>query len=268
MLYLSPQNYIVADDPASYRLPKTEPVHIWSSSRKDIVALRKKFLLQWVVASIEFWITIFLIAAIYLGAGSNPNGYTNNLDVVLVDFDGDLAGNYFLNAFRQSPPGNLTLNWLYKNPSDYNNNVDDTQHDVEDGQVWAIVVLRPNTTRLLYESLFALINTTTSLTSPFAITTPIFVAYEDGRSSLTINSYVLPPIRSAIATASAQLGQILRNQLIGNLSASSISSGNRNSQLLNTFQLRSLLVDPLSATYQNLHPTFPFVGLFLFPLTQ
>jgi hypothetical protein len=262
MLYRS--SYIVAEDPASYITPNIEPVHIWSSSRKDIVTLRKTFFRQWFFASIELWIVIFLVSALYLGTGQNPSRYANNLDVAIVDFDGDLAGYYFLNAFQQSLPGNLTLNWHYKHPSDYTNNVDNTQYDVENGKVWAIVVLRPNTTRLINESLSALLTTTVSLTSPFASTLPILVTYEDGRNSFTVNNYVLPPIRSAIATGNARYGQILREELIANLSSSSSSSVNRNSQLKNVFQLGSLLAEPLSAAYQNLHPAFPFVGLFLF----
>jgi hypothetical protein len=64
--------------------------------------------------------------------------------------------------------------------------------------------------------------------------------------------------------ASTRYGQILRAGLIANLSSSSSSSVNRNSQLNNVFQLGYLLADPLLAAYQNLHPAFPFVGLFLF----
>jgi len=268
MLYPYRSSYIVAEDPASYIIPSIEPVHLWSSSRKDIVTLRKTFFRQWFFASIELWILIFLVSALYLGTGHNPSRYANNLDVAIVDFDGDLAGYYFLNAFEQSLPGNLTLNWHYKNPSDYNYNVDNTQYDVENGKVWAIVVLRPNTTSLINASLLALMTTTASLTSPFASTLPILVTYEDGRNSFTVNNYVLPPIRSAIATASTLYGQILRKQLIANLSSSSTSSVNRNSQLNNVFQLGYLLADPLLASYQNLHPAFPFVGLFLFFLTN
>lgn len=261
-------NYVVAEDPTSYALPNIEPVHLFGSSRKDIVQLRKQLFRQWIFASVELWILIFLMSTIYLGTGHNPNRYTINLDVALVDFDRDIAGYYFLNAFRQTAPGNSTLNWRYKHPDDYSNNIDNTQHDVEDGQVWASVALRSDTTRLINQSLSALINTTTLLTSPFITTPPILVTYEQGRNSYTITNYILPPIQSAIAMASARYGQFLRQELIGNLSSSSNSSVNRNLQLLNTFQLGSLLVNPLSAKYQNLHPASPYIGLSFFRLDQ
>ena len=262
MYYRPRLHHTVADDPASYATPIIQPAFFWCSSRKDIVALRKKFLFQWVFSSIQLWILIFLVCTIYFGTGTNPSHYTNRLDVAIVNYDGDLASYSFLNAFRQSGPGNLTLNWLYKDASDYNGNIDEARSEVRNGKLWAMVILRSNTTLLANQSLSAFINTTTSLTSPFASTPAVIVIYEDGRNSFTLNNYVVPPIRTALAIASAQYGQILRTQLINGLSSSSNSSVNRASQLINTFKLESLLVNPLAAFYQNLNPAFPFVGLY------
>ena len=253
-------NNVVAEDPASYPTPVVKPPSLWWSSRKEIVAIRKNLVHQWLFASIELWIIIFLVSTLYLGTGHNPSRYAGNLDVALVDFDKDAAGKYFLNSFRQTPPGNQTLHWRYKYPSDYNNNLDETRRDVDDGQVWAIVVLRFNTSRLINDSLRALTNGSNTLTSPFTVTPPLFVIYEEGRNSFTVNNYVLPPIRAAIAKASAAYAQNLRRELIANLSATSSSSVNRSLQLLNTFRLGSLLADPLTAKYRNLHPASPFVG--------
>ena len=250
----------VAEDPASYPTPDVKPVYFWCSSEKAIATLRKKLVRQWLFASIELWIVIFLLSTLYLGTGHNPSKYTGNLDVALVDFDQDVAGKYFLNSFRQTPQGNLTLHWRYKYPDDYNNNPDEARRDVDHGQVWAIVVLRSNTSKMINDSLRALTNATNQLTSPFAVTSPFLVIYEDGRNSFTVNNYVLPPIRAAIAKASARYGQVLRQELTKNLSATSSSTVNRSLQLLNTFRLGSLLVDPLSIQYQNLHPASPFVG--------
>ena len=242
----------VPEDPASYATPKVEPVYFWWSRRADIVALRKTFLRQWFLAIVELWLIIFVISSLYLGAGHDPNRYTGNLDVAVVTFDDSLAGQYFLNGFRQSTPGNLTLHWRYKLPDDYGN-------DVEHGQVWARVVLRADTTRRINDSLGALTNGTDVLNSPFAALAPVLVTYEEGRNAFTMNNFVLPPIRAAIAKASAQYAQMLRRSLIGNLSAFS-ASNNRRSQLQNTFQLSSLLADPLTAKYDNLRPASPFVG--------
>lgn len=254
----------VAEDPGSYPPPDVKPVYFWCSSQKAIATLRKKLVRQWLFASLELWIVIFILSTLYLGTGHNPSKYTGNLDVALVDFDRDVAGSYFLNSFRQTPQGNLTLHWRYKYPDDYNNNPDEAQRDVDHGQVWAIVVLRFNTSLMINESLRAFTNATTKLTSPFTSTSPFLVIYEDGRNSFTVNNYVLPPIRAAIGKASNLYGQVLRQELIKNLSATSSSAVNRSLQLLNTFQLGSLLVDPLAAQYQNLHPATPFVGECLF----
>jgi len=263
MFFPKRYNYIVAEDPASYATPSIEPEHIFSS-RKDIVEARKKLLKQWIFTILQLWIVTFLISTLYLGSGHNPNRYTTNLDVAIVNFDGGQAGNYFLNGFEQSPPGNYTLHWRYKSPSDFDNNVDNTQNYVEGGKVWAIVSLLPNTTLLINETLSAFINATTALTSPFISTSNIIVQYESGRNAFTINNFVLPAIRAAIETANTQYGQVLRTELINELYSSSTSSNNRNEQLVNTFQLGSLLVNPFSAHYQDLHPGSPYVGLLLF----
>jgi hypothetical protein len=263
MNYRYRPDYIIAEDPSSYAIPNIEPVHFFCSSRKDIATLRRKFACQWFLASIELWILIFIISALYLGGGHNPSKYTKTLNVALVDFDGDLAGIYFLNAFRQSGPGNSTLHWRYKYPSDYNNQTNQARRDVDDGQVWAIVLLQPNVTRRINDSLFALANQTTLLTSPFSLVPPVLVIYEDGRNSFTVNNYVLPAIRTAIATATAQFSQVLRKALVNNLSSSANANNNHNVQLLNVFQLGTLLIDPLNAKYQNLNPAFPYVGMFL-----
>ena len=249
----------VPEDPASYPTPKVEPVYFWWSRRADIVALRKTFLRQWCLAMIELWFLIFVIASLYLGAGHDPSRYTGNLDVAVVTFDDSLASQYFLNGFRQSMPGNLTLGWRYKYADDYGNDIDRTRRDVEHGQVWATVVLRADTTRRINDSLNALTNGTDVLNSPFAALPPVLVTYEEGRNAFTINNFVLPPIRAAIARASAQYAQLLRRSLIGNLSAFN-SPNNRRAQLQNTYQLSSLLADPFTAMYDNLRPASPFVG--------
>ena len=202
-----------------------------------------------------------MISSLYLGAGHDPSRYTGNLDVAVVTFDDSLAGQYFLNSFRQSMPGNLTLYWRYKYSDDYGNDIDRARKDVEDGKVWAMVVLRAGTTRQINESLGALTNGTDLLSSPFAALPPVLVAYEEGRNAFTINNFVLPPIRAAIGRGSAQYAQLLRRSLIGNLSEFN-SPTDRRSQLQNTFQLSSLLADPLTARYDNLHPASPFVGSF------
>ena len=243
--------------------PLVEPAHFWSTSQQAIVVLRQKYLRQWLLSTIELCLLMFLISALYLGAATNPSEYTRNLDVVVVDFDNEVAGKYFLSSFRQTPPGNSTLHWRFKNPSDYNDDPDQARRDVEVGQVWAIVLLHYNTSRIVDDSVRTLTNVTGVFSSPFSRTSsPLLVIYDEARNSFTVNNYVLPPIRAAIAEASTKYGQKLRQDLMESLSSSSTSSSNtdRNIQLLNILQLGSFLVDPLSVQYQNLHPASPFVG--------
>ncbi|CAF3987151.1 unnamed protein product [Rotaria sp. Silwood1] len=239
----------------------TDFVHVWSS-RKDIADLRVQFIYQWIIGCVPLWIFIFIMCVFYLGSGHNPNRYTKNLDVAIVDFDGEQAGSFFLNAFRTTPPGNLTLHWEYKNPNDYGNSVNETPQAVDDGQVWAIVVLRPNITSTINKSLYALINSTTLVTYPFVNTPPVLVTYDEGRNPFTQNVFVLPPIRAAIATANKQYSQALRTTISSILSSTASLNSNRTLQLQNSLRLKQLLANPFAVQYTNLHPALPYVGMF------
>lgn len=242
-----------------YRASNPTFVHIWSS-RKDIKNLRVTFAYQWFIGYVPLWILIFLMCTFYLGAGHDPNEYTGNIDVDIVDFDGEQAGILFLDAFRSTPPGNLTLHWRYKYPDDFGNCVDETRQAVDEGQVWAIVALRPNITSTINMTLLALINSTKLITYPFINTASILISYDEGRNSFTQNTFVLPPIRAAIAVANNRYAQILRTTLISNFSSTSNSSTNRILQLNNTLRIISLLANPFVIEYNNLHPALPFVG--------
>ncbi|CAF1142717.1 unnamed protein product, partial [Didymodactylos carnosus] len=122
-------NYTVADDPYSYPTPNIEPEHFWSK-RDDVKKVRRQVLFQWVFVSIQLWILIFLMAALYLGQGRNPDGYTRNLDVLVVNFDQELAGDFFIDAFEQSGPGSLTLHWHYRAPSDFSFDPNNTRMEI------------------------------------------------------------------------------------------------------------------------------------------
>ena len=245
--------YIIAEDP-SYPTPDVEPEHLLWSKRRDIIEIRKTFLCQWLFAAVQLWILIFFMTIIYLGSGHNPNRYTTNLEVDIIDADGDLAGSCLINAFKQTPSGRLSLHWIYKNSNDYDPN------DVTDGKVWASVYLRSNTTKLINDSLVLFVNASTSLSSPFALQQPVIVTYESGRNVFTISNYVIPPIQAALAVANSKCGQIIRKELINYLYSSTNTSVNRTLQLLNVLQLESFFANPLPATYVNLHPGAPFVG--------
>ncbi|CAM4936794.1 unnamed protein product [Rotaria socialis] len=168
---------------AGHSASSVEPVHFFFSSHKEVRKIRSTFFLQWFIASIQLYILIFLLCTLYLGSGHNPNRYTINLDVAIVDFDGDQAGSFFLDAFRNTPPGNRTLHWRYKDPSGYSNNINDAQVDVTGGHVWAVVSLQANTSSSNNASLLALINGTSLLTSPVVLSPPVLVVYEEGRNS-------------------------------------------------------------------------------------
>ena len=176
-----------------------EYVHLWSS-RADIAAIRRAFLCQWLLGYIPLWIVIFLMCAFYFGAGADPYDNTHNIPVHIVNFDQGEAGNVLLDAFQSTPPGNLTLRWQYKDASDFDNRIENVQRAVTDGTVWASVVLRQNVTSIIEQTLSSLAKSTETLTYPFAVTLPIQMIYEEGRSTYAQNNFILPPIRSSVGS--------------------------------------------------------------------
>ena len=234
-------------------------VHLWSS-RPDVAAIRRAFLCQWILGYIPLWIVIFIMCAFYFGAGVDPYNKTHNIGVDIVNFDQGEASNVLIDAFQSTPPGSLTLRWQYKSASDLDNRIEKAPAAVTDGTVWASVVLRPNVTAIIERTLSSLVQSTETLTYPFAKTLPIQVIYEEGRNTFAQNNFILPAIRSAIATASQSYSEMLRARAMSMLSSTTNPSINRTLQRQNILRLRRLFSDPLVAEYYNVHPASPFVG--------
>lgn len=236
-------------------------IYLWCSTKQNIVQLRRKWIIQTILALFELTIFIFITTSLYLGFGSDPNRYAKHLHVIVIDLDQDLAGKIFLNSFQQVTMEDVNLNWQFKSPNDVNRNIDQIRQDFEREGSWAIVLLHGNTTRQIDILLNQWISDATiQFDESMLRNASVLVSYEEGRNAFTINNYVLPSIRTAISRASTHYGKQLRETLIKNVSSSSLSSVQLRTQLNNLMHMNSFLVDPFSAHYDNRHPASPFVG--------
>ncbi|UJR36123.1 hypothetical protein I4U23_028858 [Adineta vaga] len=225
------------------------PRHLWSNDT-EVTKIRRQLIIYWIRSSVLFWILILLIALIYLGSGVNPIWHTESLDVFVTNFDDGRAGSYFLEAFHNTPSGNQTLNWIFQQPSDLSSSIDD---QIEDGKAWASVFMNPNISNRLNRILQSILNgnLTDSVYQPSSAVT---IVYDEGRNFNTINGYVLPPIRAAIAVASVRYASYLQSQITqySNMTPTNIIAA---------ISLANKTYLPISYTNKNLHPATPYAGV-------
>ncbi|CAF1663844.1 unnamed protein product [Adineta ricciae] len=233
------------------RGPSTTPSprHIWSND-PETAKIRRSLIIFWIRSSIIFWILILLIALIYLGSGVNPLWHTTSLDVFVTNFDDGLAGSYFLSAFSNTPPGNQTLKWIFQQSSTLPTWLDE---QIEDANAWASVYMNAGTSAQLTQVLQSILsgNATGLSYNPASAVT---IVYDEGRNLNTINGYVLPPIKAAIAVASAQYAKYFQSQLS---QYSNITLTN----VITSILAASITHSPISYTNQNLHPATPYAAI-------
>ena len=169
------------------------------------------------------------------------------MDVFVANYDNGLAGTYFLDAFRNTPPGNQTLNWIFTESSR------DTLFDrIENGKAWALVYMNAGTSDGLNQIIQSILNGNPSSLSyvPSSATT---IVYDQGRNLNTVNGYVLPPIRTAIAVVSARYANYIQSQAVRHSNA---TVGN----VITAIELANITYAPIGSTSINLHPAVPYVS--------
>ncbi|CAF1359434.1 unnamed protein product [Didymodactylos carnosus] len=230
-----------------YPAPVVDPIHLWSKSpHLDVNAARKTFLTKIVVLTVLIWLLIFLVSAVFIGGGHNPSRYTKNLRVLIVDYDQQLAGTLLLESFHRSPPGNLTLHWIFASPSRYS--MDNLIHEVTSGKAWAAVSIKANTTQLI-SSIISSVFSNTAATSVVTGSPSVEIILESGRSSVTVLRYLEPPIVAAVQRANVQYSQIIQTNLIQQLNG--MSSSRVSSSILNLY---AVISNPIQYIINDLHP--------------
>lgn len=167
----------------------------------------------------------------------------------VTNFDNGTAGDYFIEAFHETPSGNQTLNWIFQNPSDISSSIVD---QIEDGRAWASVYMNAGTTDSLNQVLQSILNGNTSNISylPSSATT---IVYDQGRNFNTVNGYVLPPIRAAIAVASADYSAYLQSQVIEQSNATL-------SNIIASILIANITYSPIGSTDMDIHPATPYAA--------
>jgi len=169
--------------------------------------------------------------------------------VFVTNFDNGTAGDYFIEAFHETPSGNQTLNWIFQNPSDISSSIVD---QIEDGRAWASVYMNAGTTDSLNQVLQSILAGNTSNISylPSSATT---IVYDQGRNFNTVNGYVLPPIRAAIAVASADYSAYLQSQVIEQSNATL-------SNIIASILIANITYSPIGSTDMDIHPATPYAA--------
>jgi hypothetical protein len=80
------------------------------------------------------------------------------------------------------------------------------------------------------------------------------IVYDQGRNFNTVNGYVLPPIRAAIAVASARYSAYLESQ-------AALYSKATLSNVIASIDLSPITDSPIGSTDMNLHPSTPYASL-------
>ncbi|CAF1491716.1 unnamed protein product [Didymodactylos carnosus] len=220
--------------------------HIWSND-PAISAARRTLLCGWVVLSVSVWIVCLLMYLIFLGSTRFPTHYTKNLHVLIIDFDQQQAGSLFLQSFQEST-GQI-LHWIYRSPAYYQNDPNNVINEVQHGKVWAVVYIKAGTTQLINSTINSIF--TSSYKSTVILNSSIIIAYDEGRNSNSVPTYVVTPITNIIAAANAKYTNILLNQLNQQLLS---SSNNSVVVSINSVLITSVLNNPLKYTAMNLHP--------------
>ncbi|CAF4471285.1 unnamed protein product [Rotaria socialis] len=184
------------------------------------------------------------------GAGSfaslsqDPYSRTRSLDVYVIDLDHDTAGSYFLTAFHQTPPGNLTLNWIFKQPSEFPSGFADK---VENGKAWAVVYMHSNITARVNQIIESILYGYSYNSISYIPSSAVNIVYDEGRNPNTVDGFTLPPIQIAIATASANYAAYIQARI------DSYSNATFNTVMM-AVSLSQIISSPIGFTNVNLHP--------------
>jgi hypothetical protein len=141
----------------------------------------------------------------------------------------------------------MTLNWIFQDPSDIS-----LADQIESGKAWGSVYMNAGTSDHLNQVIQAILNGNAATIS-YDPTTATTIIYDQGRNLNTVNGYVLPPIKSAIAVASARYSAYIASQVekLPNPTVKNIAAA---------ISLATITNSPISYSNMNLHPAFPYAA--------
>lgn len=168
----------------------------------------------------------------------------------MTNFDNGLAGTYFVEAFHNTASGNQTLNWIFQQPSDLSSTIVD---QIENGEAWASVYMNAGTSDRLTQVLQSILSGNISNFS-YRPSSAVTIVYDEGRNVNTVNGYVLPPIRAAIAMASARYSAYFQSQATQYSNATLAT-------VIAAISYANITYSPIGYTNMNIHPATPFASV-------
>jgi len=168
----------------------------------------------------------------------------------VVNFDNGTAGQAFLQAFHSTPPGNQSLNWIFDQSLSSSSEI---VNRIENGKAWGAVYMNPQTTDRINQLVHSIQIGQVS-NSSYLPASATMIVYDQGRSFATVSGYVLPPIRTAIAVASARYSAYIQSEIAQN-------SNTTIDQIVAAITLSNSIYSPIGYTEQNLHPAVPYASL-------
>jgi hypothetical protein len=166
------------------------------------------------------------------------------------NFDNGLAGTYFIEAFHDTPSGNQTLNWIFQQSSALSSTI---VQQIENGKAWASVYMNSGTSNSLTQVLQSILNGNISNIS-YLPSSAVTIVYDEGRNFNSVNGYVLPPIRAAIAVASARYSAYFQSQATQYSNATLAG-------VIAAISLANITYSPIGYTNMNIHPATPYAAV-------
>lgn len=166
----------------------------------------------------------------------------------MIDLDNNIAGSYFLTAFHQTPPGNLTLNWIFVQAYDVSSNFTNI---IENGEAWAVVYMNSNVTARINNVIESILYENSLNSRTYISSSAVSIIYDEGRNPSSINVFVLPAIHRAIAIASTNYSAYIQTFI------SSYPNATLN-RIIEVVSASQIISSPIGFTDINLYPAFPF----------
>jgi hypothetical protein len=142
----------------------------------------------------------------------------------------------------------MSLNWIFQQPSNIS-----LVDQIENGKAWASVYMNAGTSDRLNQVLQAILNGNLSNVS-YVPSSATKIIYDQGRNFNTVNGYVLPPIKAAIAVASARYSAYMQSQ-VEQYSNATVDN------VITAISLANITYSPINYTLMNLHPAAPYAAI-------
>jgi len=196
------------------------------------------------IASLVVCCLFYVLLFIYLGASSNQTGYSQNLEITVVNLDDGLIGKAFVAFARSLQAGNGLPSFNVLSSATF----DDARNRVANAVSWGAVVVQPNAWNNLLTA-FRTVNNT------YMTSSAIQFIYDESRFPTVVASRVSGPVRALLTS----FCQNISASIVQDLGSDPASSARLASAASSAPRLLS---QPVWFTEDNLHPATIQVAVF------